>query len=80
MRSDSGSRDSPIEPVLVKSAFLPEPVAGDRFARQPRRRRGFWLVALIVMVIPLGILLREDLGRHGSAARAQMGESEPGEN
>ena len=70
---DSGSRDSPIEPVLVKSAFLPEPVAGDRFARQPRRRRGFWLVALIVMVIPLGILLREDLGRHGSAARAQLG-------
>ena len=36
-------------------------------ARQPRRRRSFWLVALIVMVIPLGVLLRKDLGRHGSA-------------
>ena len=72
MRLDSGSRDSPIEPVLVKSA-PPRAVAGDRFARQPRRRRGFWLVALIVMVIPLGILLREDLGRHGSAARAKWG-------
>jgi len=38
-----------------------------------RRRRSFWLIALIGMVILLGVLLCEDLGRHGSAPDGQSG-------
>ena len=70
---DTCSKDSPIEPLWGKSRFLPESVARYRIARPFRRHRSFWLVALIVMVIPLGVLLREDLGHHGSVPTGQSG-------
>ena len=70
---DRGSKDSRVEPVPVKPVIHSGPSAADRLAGRPQRRRSFWLVALIVMVIPLGLLLREGLGFHSSAAPGYIG-------
>ena len=70
---DRDLKGSPIEPLVVKSTFLPEDVAAGQIARPSRRRRSIWLVVLIAIVIPLGVLLREDFGHHGSAARGPAG-------
>ena len=70
---ERGSKDSSVEPVLVKPVIHSGPSAADRFVRLPQRRRSYWLVALIVMIIPLGFLLREGLGLHRSAAPGRVG-------
>ena len=65
-------RESHIEFDLEKSTCLSEGVAEGQMAR-PAYHRSFWLVALIVMVVPLGVSLRQGFSRRGSVAPGPTG-------
>ena len=69
-------REALIELDLAKSTCVLEDVGTGQVVRPPRHRRNIWLVALILLVIPLGILVSGYLGGHGRAAHGQEGWSQ----
>ena len=69
-------RDTLIDLDLAKSTRVLKEVGTGQVIRPPRRRRNIWLVALILLVIPLGILVGGYLGGHGRAAHEQAGWSQ----
>jgi len=63
---------------LTESASLQSPVADKKVGGNPitdslRRRCSSWFVALIILLIPLGILLRANLVRQGDGWPARAG-------
>ena len=74
MRPPAGhSRNSHAEPVSVTSPMPRKKALGKQRAGSLRRDYSFWLVTLIVMVIPLGMLMRLNFVRHGGASPTREG-------
>ena len=71
--SDVHPGDSAIETVFVNSTSHHKSAAGERAVSGFRVTHAFWPIALLVIVVPLVIFLRAELGRVSNVMHGRMG-------